>query len=402
MNLWIDTSRVDGAQALFGVPALLRLERTVSKPAAHFEVTLSGTTSERTAWPGARREVSSDALGARLRRALSQGPVVALDGADAIDPRLVDFLLGSAHPCLASRGSASQRAVALRLDQRLTQAIPENATTLKNVADALLAAGRIAPLDEAEFPAYVDKLRRSLPYWIYAVPDAGTRRRLERQMFQDNYKGSTDLLTRYVFPPLVWPMTLFCTRWHIHPNVVTVLSIVLAVAAVPLFAQGSFLAGFACAYGMSVLDSVDGKIARVTLTDSAIGNVLDHGLDLVHPPFWYFAWAWWLGSHAPSDPLYQAALWLIVFYVGDRIVLGIARHRLGFALHAATRLDGQVRSCIARRNITMTIMALALLAGAGPAGLYIVTAWQGITFAWHSARTAWLGFLSPRQARPNA
>jgi len=96
-------------------------------------------------------------------------------------------------------------------------------------------------LDEAEFPAYVDKLRRSLPYWIYAIPGAETRRRLERQMFWDNYKGSTDLLTRYVFPPLVWPMTLFCTRWHIHPNVVTVLSIVLAFAAVPLFAQGSFV-----------------------------------------------------------------------------------------------------------------------------------------------------------------
>jgi hypothetical protein len=148
-----------------------------------------------------------------------------------------------------ARGSGAQRAVALRLDQSLAEAIPENAPTLKDVADALLAAGRIAPLDEAEFPAYVDKLRRSLPYWIYAIPGAETRRRLERQMFWDNYKGSTDLLTRYVFPPLVWPMTLFCTRWHIHPNVVTVLSIVLAFAAVPLFAQGSFVAGFACAYG---------------------------------------------------------------------------------------------------------------------------------------------------------
>jgi phosphatidylglycerophosphate synthase len=153
---------------------------------------------------------------------------------------------------------------------------------------------------------------------------------------------------------------------------------------------------------MAVLDSVDGKIARVTLTDSAIGNILDHGVDQVHPPFWYFAWAWGLGARSMQDPLYMAAVWLIVFYLGDRIVLGIAKHRLGFALHAATRLDSQVRSFIARRNITMTIMALALLVGAGPAGFYVVAAWQGLTFAWHSMRTLWLGYLSPRKARPIA
>jgi hypothetical protein len=109
-----------------------------------------------------------------------------------------------------------------------------------------------------------------------------------------------------------------------------------------------------------------------------------------------------LGAHSAADPLYQAAVWLIVFYLGDRIVLGIAKHRLGFALHAASRLDGRVRSFIARRNITMTIMAFALLVGAGPAGLYIVTAWQGLTFAWHCARTLWHGFLVRAKARPAA
>jgi phosphatidylglycerophosphate synthase len=152
---------------------------------------------------------------------------------------------------------------------------------------------------------------------------------------------------------------------------------------------------------MSVLDSVDGKVARVTLTDSKIGNILDHGIDQIHPPFWYFAWAWGLGARTPAEPLYQAAIWLIFFYFADRIVLAVAKRRLGFALHAATRLDGRVRSWIARRNITMTIMAAALLIGQGPAGFWIVTVWQGLTFAWHGARTIWLGFLS-RGARPEA
>ena len=401
-TLWVDTASVAGAQALFGLPPLERLRRSLGKPDADVAVTLSGPAPAPTAWPGARRAESSAALGTRLRAALADGPLVALAGANVIDPRLIGFLLRSARSAVAARGSGAARAVALRLDPALADVIPPAARTLAEVADALLAAGHIEPVDEREFPSYVNKLRRSLPYWLHAVGDVAARRRLKRQMFWDNYKGSTDLLTRWVYPPLVWPLTRFCTRFGIHPNTVTVLSIVLCFAAVPLFAAGDFVAGFLCAYGMSVLDSVDGKVARVTLTDSAIGNVLDHGLDQIHPPFWYLAWAWGLGAHTWSDPLYQAAVWLIVFYFGDRIVLGIAKYRLGFALHAATRLDGRVRSFIARRNITMTIMALALLFGVGPAGFYLVTAWQGLTFAWHSVRTLWLGFLSPRQASPAA
>ena len=220
-------------------------------------------------------------------------------------------------------------------------------------------------------------------------------------MFWDNYKGSTDLLTRWVYPPLVWPLV----RAVHAPSASTrtpspLVSIVLTFAAVPLFARGDWLAGFLCAYAMSVLDSVDGKVARLTLTDSKIGNVLDHGIDQVHPPFWYFAWAWGLGARTPDDPLYQAAIWLIVFYFADRIVLGVAKRRLGFALHAATRLDGRVRSCdrTAQHHDDDHGDRAAARRRARP-GSGIVTAWQGLTFAWHAARTIWLGFLS-RGAAP--
>ena len=402
MKLWIDTSAVAHAEALFGLPPLERLRRSAAKASEGAQVVLSGPGASPAGWPGAEVDAEAAPLGTRLRRALAAGrELVTIDGANVIDPRLIAFLLRSARPALAARGEGAGRAVALRLEPAQADAIPADALDLRAVAAALVAAGRIAPVDEEAFPAYVDKLRRSLPYWLHVVADAATRKRLERQMFWENYKGSTDLLTRWVYPPIVWPLVLLCTRLRIHPNVVTLVSIAFTIAAVPLFARGDWIAGFLCAYAMSVLDSVDGKVARLTLTDSKIGNVLDHGIDQVHPPFWYFAWAWGLGARAPADPLYQAALWLIFFYFADRIVLAVAKRRLGFALHAATRLDGRVRSWIARRNITMTIMAFALLLGQGPAGFWIVTAWQGLTFAWHAARTIWLGFIS-RSARPEA
>ncbi len=399
MNLWIETSNLPRAQALFGVPPLERLRRSVGHLAPGDSVMLSGAGAAQSAWPRARADCGTAPLGERLRRALrdARGALVAVDGAHVTDPRLIRFL-ASARPCVAARGEGAQRAAALCLDRSHADAIPAEATTLSAVADALLAGGKIAPLDERAFPAYIDKLRRTLPWWQYVVEDADTRRRLERQLFWDNYKGSTDLLTRWVYPPLVWPLVRVCTALGVHPNVLTALSVVLAFAAVPLWAGGHWFAGFVCAYAMSVLDSVDGKVARLMLTESKIGNVLDHGLDQVHPPFWYFAWAWGLGARTLADPMYLAAVWLIVFYVADRLVLGIARYKLGSALHAATRLDALARAVIARRNITMTIMAIALALGTGDAGLILVTAWQALTFAWHTLRTVWVGFLFPPAA----
>jgi phosphatidylglycerophosphate synthase len=404
VSLWIETSNLGRALALFGVPPLERLRRSVRSLIRADQVTLSGTHATAAAWPSVRIDAQDAAtpLGERLRRALAgtEGPLVALDAAHLTDPRLIRFL-STARPCVASRGEGPQRAVALSLDRSVADAIPPQAANLQAVADALLGAGRIENLDERAFPAYVDKLRRSLPWWQYVVEDAATRKRLEKRLFWDNYKGSTDLLTRWVYPPLVWPLVRLCTALKIPPNVLTVGSVILAFAAVPLWLDAHWLAGFVCAYAMSVLDSVDGKVARLTLTDSRIGNWLDHGLDQIHPPFWYFAWAWGLGARGPEDTLYMTAVWLIVFYVADRLVLRVARQRIKFALHAATRLDGVVRSVIARRNILMTIMAIALIFDAGPAGLMLCTAWQALTFLWHAVRTVWVGFLSPHTARPD-
>ena len=51
---------------------------------------------------------------------------------------------------------------------------------------------------------------------------------------------------------------------------------------------------------MTFLDTVDGKLARVTVTSTKLGNVFDHGIDLVHPPLWYLAWGIGLALEPPA------------------------------------------------------------------------------------------------------
>jgi phosphatidylglycerophosphate synthase len=139
---------------------------------------------------------------------------------------------------------------------------------------------------------------------------------------------------------------------------------------IPLCAAGHFIAGFLCAYGMSVLDSVDGKLARLTFTDSKLGNVLDHGLDLVHPPFWYCAWAYGLtlgtapgGGGDVSSPVFIASLWMLGLYVLDRLILKVYPTRFGRGLHTHARMDGIVRTFISRRNINLPLFTVGYLRG---------------------------------------
>lgn len=77
----------------------------------------------------------------------------------------------------------------------------------------------------------------------------------------------------------------------VTPNQVTILSIFLAIFAGLAFWGGYLVIGLLLGWVMTFLDTVDGKLARVTVSSSEIGEILDHGLDLVHLPLWYLACA---------------------------------------------------------------------------------------------------------------
>jgi phosphatidylglycerophosphate synthase len=228
--------------------------------------------------------------------------------------------------------------------------------------------------------------------YAFRVPDAAALDRAERFLFWSNYKGSTDFMTKYVYPPLVWRLVRPLARWRIHPNWVTGLDVLLALAAIPLFAAGHWVIGLAFGYAMSVLDSVDGKLARLTYRSSAFGDVLDHGLDIVHPPLWYLAWAWALGGGHTGAPVFQLALWMLGLYTADRLVTATFKRATGRSIHAYSLLDVRARTFISRRNVNLPVFTAGLLLGVPIPVFAAIVAWQGVTLVFHAVRLlqAWL------------
>jgi CDP-diacylglycerol--glycerol-3-phosphate 3-phosphatidyltransferase len=75
------------------------------------------------------------------------------------------------------------------------------------------------------------------------------------------------------------PVVRLAVRLHLTANAVTVIGFLMVVAASVLVATGNLLAGAAILTAGSLLDAVDGALARATGGTTAFGGFLDSTLD---------------------------------------------------------------------------------------------------------------------------
>jgi len=291
----------------------------------------------------------------------------------AAQPGLVLTLAGV--PALAhARSEAEAEALSCAMEARASVP-PTSGLTLLAIEDG---------------PVIEDRLlrKRETPFLMPLRPD--TVRQIERASYFGAYKGVTDLLTKYLWPEWALVLTRVTARLGMTPNMVTAIGAVLCVAATFAFAWGEYWLGMAMGLVFMVLDTVDGKLARCTITSSWWGNVFDHGIDLVHPPFWWWFWAtglgsWGLALSTHSFILVQAAI--IGGYVVQRLIEGaFIKLSGGLHIHVWERFDSRFRLITARRNPNMVILFVALLLGRPDIGIIAVAWWTLISCIIHAVR----------------
>ena len=212
---------------------------------------------------------------------------------------------------------------------------------------------------------------------------------IERASYQGAYKGVTDVLTKYLWPVWAFHLTRLAARIGASPNMVTALGSILCIVATVLFWWGWFWSGLAVGLLFMVLDTVDGKLARCTITSSKLGNAWDQGVDLVHPPFWW--WAWAVGCAAYGRPLSDATFWWVIGtmlfgYVAQRLIEGAFIIRFGMHIHVWEKFDSDFRLVTARRNPNMVILFAGLAAGRPDWGIIAVAAWTALSLIVHLVR----------------
>lgn len=319
-------------------------------------------------------------------------PSVMIVRSDAIlDERLVEGLFAAQNAILVAdraKNAGWGGAVAAHVDSahaaealRILRRAAENEQPPSPEADGPTPSAGIrlaAPGDLA--PAYSARLRKFDPPYIYPAR-AESIREIEDRIFQSSYKGVTDLVTKWLWPRPAAAVVRVLARAEIRPNTVTALNWLLAVATGVLFWKGWFASGLACGWLMTFLDTVDGKLARVTLTSSQFGHVFDHALDLIHPPLWYLAWG--LGVSGTVD---AATIVVIAGYLLGRGLEGIFILAFEIETHCWRPIDSLFRTITARRNPNLLLLSVGTLGGRPDLGLVMVAIWTVISTGFHVER----------------
>lgn len=264
-----------------------------------------------------------------------------------------------------------------------------------SVAAAMTAGAPLSLTDGLTVMAFEDgaelhneELRKKeRPFLMPLEP--GTVAAIERASYYGAYKGVTDILTKYLWPELAFHVTRLAARLRLAPNAVTAIGAVLCVAATFAFFDGRYWLGLALGFIFMVLDTVDGKLARCTVTSSRLGNALDHGVDLIHPPFWW--WAWAAGLSAYGRPIGEEAMWIglaVIFagYVLQRVIEGVFIRFYGMHIHVWRPIDSRFRLITARRNPNIAILFFFLLAGRPDLGFFAIAFWTAASLVFHVVR----------------
>jgi phosphatidylglycerophosphate synthase len=257
------------------------------------------------------------------------------------------------------------------------------------IEDHQLAQGYEALAAETAELSYAELRKRERPFVMRL--DADNPEPVERAAYDAAYKGVTDVLTLYLWRKPAFYLTRWAARAGLAPNLVTLAGAILCVLAFYLFWRGEYWSGALSGFVFMVLDTVDGKLARVTGASSKWGEVFDHGIDLVHPPFWYWAWLHGLAVYGrPLEPVFATmVLWAIVGgYVAQRIIEGLFIKQLGMEIHVWRPIDSRFRLVTARRNPNMVILVAALLFRRPDLGLELVAWWTLASLIFHAVRLA--------------
>ena len=197
--------------------------------------------------------------------------------------------------------------------------------------------------------------------------------------------------------PLSVHVARACARAGIRPNPVTVFSMALGVAAAAAFATGDragYVAGAVIAYFAFFFDCVDGQLARLTQTFSALGAYLDSIFDRAKEYVIYAGLA--IGAGTETD-------WVLACAA---IALQTTRHAIDFSAPPTRRAQPGRLSPLGwlKRTITFPIgerfavIALVTALATPRATFVVLLAWGGLAFAYVAAgrllrgtdRRAWL------------
>ena len=392
---WIDATRPAACWQLWGMSLVERqLRQLALRGTARVHVAVGGNGA-----PGIRADfVSRYDLDIRFHRVSGvaglgpsleavESPLLLLEGDGVYDDRVLDHLLAAGPGNSVTGGGLCAAWADSGLAAELARGLPaEGGVPGTALWKAVSEQTRVT--DAAELDSYVPELRLTMAPVMVRLERPAQLREVERLMYRRTFKGVIDIVaSRGYYHPVRW-ITRLLAPTAVSPNSVTVLSIAAIWLAVPCFALGIPGAGTALAWAGVIADSVDGKLARLTLNLSDRMGAVEHFSAVPALGLWLAAFGGWVSGWellTASGP--AVATWvLLACFALDKGVSGGFRRLTGREIFDYRRGDALFHPFAARRNILLLMMTLGVAADAAAAALAAMSAWMAATFLFHALR----------------
>ncbi|MEE3234165.1 MAG: CDP-alcohol phosphatidyltransferase family protein [Candidatus Latescibacterota bacterium] len=250
----------------------------------------------------------------------------------------------------------------------------------------------LVALRPEDLDQYVPSLRLKMPAFIICAAECESAQTIENHMFQRTFKGAIDVVARYGYYHLVRWLTRWLVEKSISPNTYTVLSVLCVWIASPFLASGWIGTGLVLAWFGVILDSVDGKLARLRLHLSDTMGDLEHFAATPGLALWFVSVGWHLSGGNlldwSSETLVSGSL--IILFVMDKIISGLFKYCVGRELFDYQRIDTLFHLFAARRNIALMTFSIGALVGCLAQSYELFLGWMAITFIVHFIRAGWI------------
>jgi phosphatidylglycerophosphate synthase len=301
------------------------------------------------------------------------GVILLLNGNFLFEVRTLSGMMTKSNSLLHSPQDGSVAAAII--DAANIDAARDSISGRQNASSAALQS-----ISTDDLTAFNETLRSAQTPFLARVSE-DMKPELEGSLYGNAYRGITDLVTKFLWPRPAKRAVQVAASLGLSPNLVTTIGLILVLAACYLFLEGQYIAGLAAGWLMTFLDTVDGKLARVTVQSSQFGHLYDHLIDLFHPPFWYIFWGMSLTGLEPVLGFDQGQMyWLIVIaYVAGRIVEGIFPLLGNCSIFTWKPFDAWFRLVTARRNPCLIILTFSAIVGRPDWGFIAVTFWTALS-----------------------
>ena len=312
--------------------------------------------------------------------------LILLEGDGIYDERILRRLLMSTSSLYIHAGDDKEVPIAVIMQSDKLKYLNSDVCDTGEFLRKQVGKGWLESLPIYHMDQYIPELRQTAVPSLIKLQDRSSIRAIENEMYEKTFKGVIDFIAAYIYRIPVRGLVRVLAPTRITPNLVTAVSVLCSLAAIPLFAMGWLGTGLAVAFVFIIADSLDGKLARMTVRFSKVADKVDHFTSPTFETCYYLAWGWHFSGGDFSTLPGKSAVLLACVFLMDRIVTSVFGCKYGRSLLDYNKCDARFHLIAARRNINLFIMAIGVVLQNPLAALYAATLWMFITMLWHIYR----------------